>query len=127
MIVVERGGDVRAHASAEQATAHIEPHDVDEGEYAGVFGLDGTVYELSTRGDDVLLRPTTVRDPTALATALEQSDRHAPGGPALDPVALANEELEHQWEHRWPRWPAWLDARLHGEPPPLLVHPPAQG
>jgi len=126
VLVVERGGDVLVFPTAGRAAAHIEPHDVGQGEYAGVFGLDGTVHALSTQGDDVVLRATAVRDPAALTRALEQSNRHSTGGAPLDPVAIADEELQFQWEHRWPRWPTWLDRRVNGEPPPPLRGPGSQ-
>jgi len=126
VLVVERGGDVWVFPTRQRAEAHIEPYDVEQGEYAGAFGLDGTVYALSTAGDQVVLRPQQTRDPAALTRALEQSNRHSPGGPPLDPVALADEELRFQWEHRWPRWPAWLDRRVNGHPPPRPSGPAPQ-
>ncbi len=114
---------MRVFPTRQRAEAHIEPHDVEQGEYAGAFGLDGTVYAMSTAGDAVVLRAQETRDPAALTRALEQSDRRSPGGAPLDPVALADEELQFQWEHRWPRWPAWLDRRVGGGPPPRLRGP----
>lgn len=126
VLVVERGGDVWVFPTADRAAARVEPHDVEQGEYAGAYGLDGTVYALSTAGDEVVLRAGQTRDPAALTRALEQSNRHTPGGVPLDPLALADGELQFQWEHRWPRWPAWLDRRVNGERPPRLAGPQEQ-
>jgi hypothetical protein len=30
-------------------------------------------------------------------------------------LAVANELLRLDWEHRWPKRPRWLARRLHGE------------
>ena len=59
------------------------------------------------------------RDPEALVELLER-ERVSNCGFTSDPAqpeSVANELLVGDWEARWPKWPAWLDRRLHGDGP----------
>ncbi len=101
----------------------MEAIDVDGGEYAAAFLHDGTVVEMGTGGETVVLSPSATRDLPRLndlLTAYEQ--RVGTEASGRSPIDFANAWLRAEWEQRWPKRPAWLSRRLHGDKPPQVEH-----
>lgn len=119
LVFVVAGDGVEHHATAREAAAHMEAIDVEDGEYSGVYGLDGTVHDVVVRRGLVELDRTERTDLPALLDALRDALDLPPGAP-VDLVALVDDRQRRAWEHRWPRWPRRLDRRLHGDAPALL-------
>ena len=67
------------------------------------------------------LSATTVRDEVGLDDLL-RSYQYRGGAPVLAASALdfANDWFRAEWERRWPKRPAWLARRLHGDRPPQV-------
>jgi hypothetical protein len=113
-------GDLLVFPSIEAAASYIEAIDVNDGVYEALYTLDGWVsdprpdrserqVELVVSGKqdvDGLLQRVADRRPS--------DHRLSPG----DLPVIANEALRREWSVRWPRWPKWLDRRLHGGGPP---------
>jgi hypothetical protein len=96
------------------AAGSIEPLDV---ALAEVFDDNGRQYAVTAHGQATLLTPTEMIDRSALEQRLRASHELANLG--IDDgrdFVLAFADALGQWrsEHRWPRWPKWLDRRLHG-------------
>ena len=66
----------------------------------------------------MVLEASGHRDPEGLVELLERerSTGRFTSDPA-QPESVANELLLGDWEARWPKWPVWLDRRLHGDGP----------
>ena len=120
VFVFERDGDLHVFPSLRAAAGWLEAIDVDAGEYAAAFLHDGTVVELSTVGDDVVLRPAA-RDASRLDALLRAYQQRTGGTPVGDAADFADDWFRAEWERRWPRRPAWLSRRLHGEHPPQVT------
>jgi hypothetical protein len=67
----------------------------------------------------VLLEASGHRDPELLVELLERErvSHRTFTSDSAQPASVANELLLRHWEARWPKWPAWLDTRLHGDGP----------
>lgn len=122
VFVFDNDGDLNVFPSLLAAAGWLEAVDVDAGEYAAAFLHDGTVLAMGIDRERVVLTPTDTRDAARLDQSLNAYQRRV-GGPARDGSALdyANEWLRAAWEQRWPKRPAWLARRLHGDQPPEVV------
>lgn len=102
------------------AAGYVEAVDAEEGVYEDFITLDGerlvpraldaTNVRLERSGEDAGERLLELLQ-------RESSTRHSWTSDPTDPVSVANELLTFQWESRWPKWPGWLDRRLHGAKP----------
>jgi hypothetical protein len=119
-VFVFEGLDVSVHPAIEDAAAHLEAIDVDNGEY-DYFTDDGTVLLGETEDGEVVLRPTQERKPDDLRERLRRHIDYPTVDldPSLadDPVAFAQAVLDRQWARRWFQWFPWLDRKLHGQGP----------
>jgi hypothetical protein len=118
------GNDVDAYASLQAAEADIEGYDVRNGE-GEFFATDGRAVEATIVGgwgQDVSLRVTDHHRNdelrARLAAALPTVGIDA--SLADSPLAAAQALIDANWNARWPRWPAWMDRRLHGSKPTVL-------
>lgn len=106
--------------TAEEAAASVEAIDIEAGEYKAFIRLDGETLEPRILDhSQVLLDASGHRDTELLVRLLERehvAHRTFTSDPA-QPASVANELLLGSWEGRWPRWPGWLDRRLHGDGP----------
>jgi hypothetical protein len=105
--------------SAEEAAGWVEAIDVDAGEYQAFIRLDGErlVPHVLDQAK-VVLEASGHRDPDGLVELLERErGTGAFSSNPAQPESVANELLLGDWEARWPKWPAWLDRRLHGDGP----------
>lgn len=113
------------------AAGYMEPIDVQDGLYSafrpqdglrgGVFAVDGRVLEARVVDGAVELQPTARWDATELRRRLTDAARRGlVAADPNDPVSVARELLQQQWDSRWPQRPRWLDRRLHGDTPPTL-------
>lgn len=123
-VFCEDGSGVDAYPSLRAVRGDIEAIDVRNGEYA-LFGDDGRVIEATTGGrlnEDVLLRVTDNRESEALRERLSTALPRVGIDPTLasSPLLAAQALIDAQWSVRWPRWPAWLDRRLHGSKPVVI-------
>lgn len=117
----EDGSGVDAFESLWAAWRQVEGIDVKDGEYAFI-AADGRAVEATvSEAWDVTLRLTDVdrgeelRRRLADALPREGLDERLAGSPLAAAQALSDQK----WAIRWPRWPSWLDRRLHGERPVL--------
>jgi len=121
VFVFDTSGDLNVFASVDHAAGWLEAVDVDLGEYAAAYLLDGTVLELSTAEERVILERTDRKDLTTLMARLRAHQR-AVGRPEEDSdlVAFANEVMREEWEGRWPRPPRCLKRWFPGKGPPRV-------
>jgi len=119
--VFDNEGDLNVFPSLQVATGWLEAVDVDGGEYSAAFLDDGSVVELGTAGEEVVLTATATRDLLRLDRLLSQY-QHRIGDPVTGGSArdFANDWLRAEWEQRWPKRPVWLARRLHGKHPPQV-------
>ena len=111
-------GAIALFKSVELAAGGIESVDVRDGEYVEVFGIDGERFEITADGHTVTLRNTGVLELARLRERLRTlAERNGYSGEDPDRRFVANEVFANEWRMRWPRWPKWLDRRLHGEGP----------
>ena len=119
VFVATRDGDLEVYADAARAAGHMEVVDVEDGEYASAHRVDGAVLAILVQGKRVELVATGEVAEVGLHALIEDHARRPPSAPGgATPLDVAEAWLVWQWEHRWPRWPAWLDRRLHGSGPP---------
>ncbi|MDP3711280.1 MAG: hypothetical protein Q8R60_02180 [Mycobacteriales bacterium] len=119
----EDGSGVDAYESLWAAWQGVEGIDVKNGEYVFI-AADGRHVEATVAGkwdDDVLLRLTDVDRADELRRRLVQGLPRMGLDERLadSPLAAAQALADQRWHVRWPRWPLWLDRRLHGERPVL--------
>lgn len=105
--------------SLKAAASSIEAIDVNDGVYEALYTLDGWVIDPRPDASErqVELIVSKKRDVDGL---LQRVANRRPSDRVPSPEDLrviANEELRRQWNARWPRWPAWLDRRMHGDGP----------
>jgi hypothetical protein len=109
---------VDAYTSLQAAEGAIEGFDVRNGE-GDFFAADGRAVEatiVGKWGQDVSLRVTDhhrsdeLRARLAAALPVVGIDASL----ADSPLAAAQALIDAKWNARWPRWPVWLDRRLHG-------------
>ena len=120
-VFYEDGSGVDAYESLRAAWRAVEGIDVKNGEYIFIAadgrGVEATVSEKW----DVTLRLTAesrtddLRDRLALVLPVVGLD----GRLANTPMAATQALVDARWSVRWPRWPSWLDRRLHGHRPVL--------
>lgn len=104
----------------EEAEASIEVIDVEANEYV-LFDDEGTVLNVSLDGGKVVIGGGDSRDPQQLHERLERYCGMVElDCPSDDPIAVGNAILLSDWSRRWPKRPAWLDRRLHGDSPHKL-------
>ena len=122
VFVFDTTGDMAVFASEDHAAGYLEAIDVDLGEYVAAYLHDGTVVELGTTDERVILRRTDRKDLPALMAELRAHQRTV-GGPEEvgDLVAFANDILRKEWEGRWPRPPRWLKRWFPGGRPPQVA------
>lgn len=103
-----------------EAAAYVEAVDLDNGVYEAFIRLDGgSLMPRPVDETNVHLECSGDRDKAKLIELLEceRATRHTFTSDPTDPVQVANELLAGEWEARWPKWPSWLDRRLHGAGP----------
>ncbi|WP_410786568.1 hypothetical protein [Kribbella sp. C-35] len=106
--------DLSMFPSLESAEDWMEAVDVDEGEYTAAMTETGRVIRLRTENGLVVLELTGEEDLAKLRGLLrEYGELIGQRGIELDPVGFANRSWQLDWENRWPKWPRWLDRRLH--------------
>ncbi len=122
VFVFDREGDLNVFPSMRAAGDWLEAVDVDGDEYSAAFLDDGSVVEIGTAGEAVVLTATATRDLPRLDHLLTEYQRRV-GKPVRDGSArdFANDWLRTGWEQRWPKRPAWLARTLYGDQPPQLV------
>ncbi len=121
VLVFSRDGTVDGYASIDEARRSVEAIDVGDGEYdffrvdgfvieATVFGRSAQEFSLrvsdSQRYEDMQVRLRSTLPLVGLDESL-----------ADDPIVAVQRLIEQRWSLRWPRWPLWLDRRLHGDSP----------
>jgi hypothetical protein len=99
--------------------AQVEAIDVADGVYEAMFTLDGRVIAARTEKNNVSLIVTDESGLESLFARLREQ-RHLFESAPEDLRGIANEMLAADWKVRWPRWPSWLDRRLHGDGPPRV-------
>jgi hypothetical protein len=120
-----------AFDSLASASGYMEAIDVEHGLYSELdrdTGLRGVVYTIDGRRVDaaavdnvVELTITTQQDRAGLQQALRRAaQRGLIDSDPADPLLVARELLDKQWDSRWPKRPRWLDRRLHGGDAPSL-------
>jgi hypothetical protein len=119
--VITRDGDVDLYKTVADAASYMEAVDVRDGEYEAAFSLNGELLEIVLDEDRVSLVATGTNDLPTLRDRLRAlAERNGYSGEDPDPRGVANEVFANQWRARWPRWPKWLDRRLHGDGPPHI-------
>jgi hypothetical protein len=118
VVFVFAGVDLTMFPSIADAQDWLEAMDVDDGEYTAALTETGRVVRMTTKNELVVLELTDELDSELLHRLLREHGQ-AIGRPGieLDPVGFANESWKREWDHRWPRWPHWLDKRLHPQGP----------
>jgi hypothetical protein len=116
--------DLNAYASLQAAEGDNEGYDVRNGE-GDFFAADGRAVEATIAGQwgqDVSLRVTDHHMSDELRTRLAATLPAAGIDVSLanSPLAAAQALLDAKWNARWPRWPVWLDRRLHGSKPNVV-------
>lgn len=111
---------VQFFSTIAEAAAYVEAVDVEDGVYEAFISLEGERL-VPQALDETFIRldPSGDIDPNRLVALLrrERALGRAFTSDPGDPVAVANELLEGKWEVRRPKWPGWLDRRLHGRGP----------
>jgi hypothetical protein len=118
----EDGSGVEAYESLYAAWREVEGIDVKNGEYAFI-AVDGRAVVATVSGKwDVTLRLTDETRAAELRHRLTEDLPRVGLDPALAnaPLAAAQALVDRRWAVRWPRWPSWLDRRLHGTRPVLV-------
>lgn len=122
VFVFDREGDLNVFPTLGTAGGWLEAIDVDGGEYSAAFLHDGTMVEMGTSREGVVLTATATRDLPRLDQMLKEYQHRVgelvSGGSALD---FADDWFRREWERRWPKRPAWLARRLHGDHMPEVV------
>jgi hypothetical protein len=96
----------------------MEAVDVEGGGYTDALTETGQVIKMRTANEEVILELTAEVDRTKLQGLLRtHGKRVGQPGIELDPVGFANRTWRLAWENRWPKWPRWLDRRLHPHGP----------
>lgn len=105
--------------SLRAAAGHIEAIDVNDGVYEALYTLDGWVIEARPDRDErrVELVVGDERDIEGLVRRVAERRPVDSGFSVEDLRDIANEQFRGRWDARWPRWPQWLDRRLHGDGP----------
>ena len=83
--------------------------------FVGGYDISSSVLFDTLRVDQILANEVD----TATLQRLLREYGQLVGQPGIeqDPVGFANRSWLHAWENRWPRWPGWLDRRLHPRGP----------
>ncbi|MFC9686949.1 hypothetical protein ACFTSF_00290 [Kribbella sp. NPDC056951] len=111
--------EVHIFQSLAAAEGWMEAPDVVDGEYTAALTDTGQVIRMTTTANhEVVLELTDETNPTKLRQLLRQHSAEA-GQPDtdLDPIDFANRYWQLEWDTRWPKWPRWLDKRLHPHGP----------
>ncbi|MGW6197597.1 hypothetical protein ACWF0M_15755 [Kribbella sp. NPDC055110] len=110
--------DLTMFPSLDTAEDWMEAVDVDAGEYTAAMTETGRVIRMRTENELVVLELTGETDLAKLRELLhEHGELIGQRGIELDPVGFANWSWKLDWENRWPKWPRWLDRRLHPHGP----------
>lgn len=120
-VFYEDGSGVEAFESLWAAWREVEGIDVKNGEFAFI-AADGRSVEatVSEKWDVALHLTDTDRTEELLRRLAEELPRVGLDERLADaPLAAAQALSDQRWAVRWPRWPSWLDRRLHGERPVL--------
>ncbi|GAA1619987.1 hypothetical protein GCM10009744_03470 [Kribbella alba] len=106
--------DVYMFPSLAWAADWMEAIDVECGEYKAALTETGRVIRTRAENEEVVLDLTDEVDLPRLRELLrEHGELIGQRGIELDPVGFANRSWKLDWENRWPKWPRWLDRRLH--------------
>lgn len=94
VLVFYNDGDLDVFPSLQHAGGWMEAIDVDGGEYAAAFLHDGTVVDMRTAQERVVLTPTAKRDPVRLDRWGSTDDgfetRSAMAAPSTTPTLAAH-------------------------------------
>jgi len=120
IFVFDITGDLDVFPSIAEATAYMEPPDVESGEYVALFTLDGRVVTAAVKDGRVVLTVSSKRDEPDFSQRLLRFRQLSPLDLPEDRVALANALLRWEWDHRWPKRPRWFSRRLFGDGPARL-------
>lgn len=122
-VFVFDGGDLSVHDSLESAAISLEAIDVENGEF-DFYTDDGTVVAATVTGEHVFLAPTTTGRQQEFLDRLDRFllavDAPAEVRSAPDVIDKAQYVVDLNWGRRWPKRPAWLARRIHGDDPPHL-------
>lgn len=118
VFLFEGNRDLHMFPSLDAAENWMEAIDVDAGEYTAAMTETGRIIKMSTDNGLVVLDLTDQTDLPRLQELLREHGKLT-GQPGidLDPIAFANQSWQHDWNTRWPKWPHWLDKRLHPHGP----------
>ncbi len=100
--------------------------DVEAGEYTAAFLHDGTVVNVGTSAETVVLTPTAVRDQRSLGDEIARYQQRVASAPqTVDPLDFANEWLRREWDVRCPKRPHGSLGACTAMPPPRspMTHP----
>jgi len=112
--------------TTEEAAGWVEAIDIEAGVYKAFIRLDGERLEPRILDQSrVLLEASGHRDSELLVELLEQErvSHRTFKSDSAQPASVANELLHKDWEARWPKWPPWLDTRMHGDGPSRVESP----
>jgi hypothetical protein len=119
--LITRDGDVELFKTRTEVTYWVEAVDVEAGEYTGCFSIEGELLHLAVDDGRVDIKASGIFDPEGLSSQLRLlAERNGYRGDDPDPRLVADEVFADEWNRRSPRWPNWLDRRLHGSGPPRV-------
>lgn len=114
VLVFGRDGEVYAFDSASEAATGLESYDVAAGEYVAAYTVGGRALHIAPAERwrvavadgpvdlaDLVARLRSAQERLGFVSDPEQPDR------------VAEELLAAQRHATWPRWPRWLNRRIH--------------
>jgi hypothetical protein len=117
VFALDDGGTVEVEPTLAKAAAAIEPPDVD---IADVVDDTGRRYSPVASGTETALIDSGEVDredlQRRLLTAARLMSLQIPDDDDIV-ISMARTLGRRKWDQRWPRWPGWLDRRLHGDGP----------
>jgi hypothetical protein len=122
VFVFDRDGEGLAFPSLDEPAAAMEAIDVLDVEYADAFTLAGQVVAIAAvRERTAKLQATGEHDASSLRARLVVAcARMNLVADVDDPTAIASEMLREERRKLWPRRPARLHRRVHGDDPPRV-------
>ena len=114
MIIFGRDGELFAFASASDAASGLESIDVAAGEYVAAYAIDGRALHMAAAEKRrVMVTHGPVDRPDLIVRLRAAQDRLGFAANPEQPDLVGAELLETQRRGTWPRWPRWLNRRIH--------------
>lgn len=118
VVFLFEASDLYLFPSLADAEDWLEAVDVDCDEYTAALTETGRVIRMRTDDEEVVLELTETVDPATLRELLRaHGELIGEPGIELDPVGFANRSWLLDRDSRWPKWPRWLDRRVHPRGP----------